>query len=72
MGVDLGRLLVKVAKMSIALSHIMPNIGGGDWLIFVSVDSKQNVKNSKYESIPQSFYQMFYRRISTVTQCRKQ
>jgi hypothetical protein len=58
--------------MLITLSHIVPNMGGGDWSILASVDSKQNVKNSKYESIPQSFYQMIYRRISTVTQCRKQ
>jgi hypothetical protein len=37
----------------------MPNIGGGDWSILTSVDSKQNVKNSKYESMPESSYQMF-------------
>jgi hypothetical protein len=42
--VDPGRLLVKVAKMLITLSHIMPHIGGGDWLILASVDSNKMLK----------------------------
>jgi hypothetical protein len=48
-------------------THIIANIGGGDWSILSIVDSKQNVENRKYESIPERFYQMFNRHITAVT-----